>query len=275
MKNLHFLLFCLLASPSIFLLTNCNDNDEPTVIQNDPDFSVSFFQEGDYSTPIKDIKFFLPAYDDSISDLSNTTGIYYKIANCIDGHNHTDITVDCIYSGNLKIKLVPNPTDVSCGKIIYWTPIGSECKRIEQIRLYVTDNKNNTTITNLNINVVPPPLNSIIRSGDKDLIVFDRDETKGTYKAYQAMGDSNTGLALKYSSTTIYWENLPDIEEAEYFLKNVYHDQKDKVKGIWYVHNNWRYIMLNDGSYQSIPYSANPEDEYYLILQIYDYYIPN
>lgn len=275
MKNLHFLLFCLLAISTIFLLTCCNEKDEPTVTQDDPDFSVTFFQEGDYSTPIKDIKFFLPAYDDSISDLSNTTGIYYKITNCADGHKHTDITVDYIYSGNLKIKLVPNPTDVSCGKIIFWAPMGSECKRIEQIRLYITDNKNNTTITNLNINVVPPPLNSIVRSGDKDLIVFDRDETKGTYKVYQAMGDSDTGLALKYSPTRIYWEYLPDIEEAEYFLKNVYNDKKDKVKGIWYVHNNSRYIMLNDGSYQSIPYRNQPEDEFYLVLQIYDYYIPN
>ena len=270
----HLFSICLLTCVAT-LFVACSDNDEPNVIPETTDFSVNFFQEGDYSAPIKDLKFFLPTYDDSISDLSNTTGIYYKIANCTNEHKHTDITVDYIYSGNLKIKLVPNPSDVFCGKIIFWAPMGSECKRNEQIRLYVTDNKNNTTITNLNINVVPPPLNSIVRSGDNDLIVFDRDETKGTYKAYQNFGYSKTGLFSETYYKDASWNNLPDIDEAEYFIKNVYENQKDKVKGIWYIHNNWRYVMLNDGTYSSIRYEGSPLDTRYLVLQIFDYYIPN
>ena len=131
------------------MFTACSDDDdEPCTNSQRPDFSVSFFEDGN-NNPIKETKFFLPAYDDSISDLSNTTGIHYKIANCANGHDHTDIAFDYIYSGNLKIKIFPNPTDASCGKIIFWAPIGSECKRNEQIRLYVTDEKNNTSITSL------------------------------------------------------------------------------------------------------------------------------
>lgn len=273
MRKFQLLSICFLACSAI-LFTACSDDDEPCTNSQRPDFSVSFFEDGN-NNPIKETKFFLPAYDDSISDLSNTTGIHYKIANCANGHNHTDITVDYIYSGNLKIKLVPNPSDVFCGKIIFWAPMGSECKRNEQIRLYITDNKNNTTITNLNINVVPPPLNSIVRSGDNDLIVFDRDETKGTYRAYQDFGYSKTGLFSETYYKDASWNNLPDIDEAEYFIKNVYENQKDKVKGIWYIHNNWRYVMLNDGTYSSIRYEGSPLDTRYLVLQIFDYYIPN
>lgn len=273
MRKFQLLSICFLACSAI-LFTACSDDDEPCTNSQRPDFSVSFFEDGN-NNPIKETKFFLPAYDDSISDLSNTTGIHYKIANCANGHDHTDITVDYIYSGNLKIKIFPNPTDVSCGKIIFWAPIGSECKRNEQIRLYVTDNKNNTTITTLNINVVPPPLNSTVRSGNNDLIVFNRDETKGTYKAYQNFGYSKTGLFSETYYKDASWNNLPDIEEAEYFLRNVYNNQKDKVKGIWYLQNNWRYVMLNDGTYQSLRYSGKELEESYLVLQIYDYYIPN
>ena len=265
----------MLLACSAILFTACSDDDdEPCTNSQRPDFSVSFFEDGN-NNPIKETKFFLPAYDDSISDLSNTTGIHYKIANCANGHDHTDITVDYIYSGNLKIKIFPNPTDASCGKIIFWAPIGSECKRNEQIRLYVTDNKNNTTITTLNINVVPPPLNSTVRSGNNDLIVFNRDETKGTYKAYQNFGYSKTGLFSETYYKDASWNNLPDIEEAEYFLRNVYNNQKDKVKGIWYIHNNSRYVMLNDGTYSSFAYKNQPEKEQYLVLQIFDFNIPN
>ena len=273
MRKFQLLSICFLACSAI-LFTACSDDDEPCTNSQRPDFSVSFFEDGN-NNPIKETKFFLPAYDDSISDLSNTTGIHYKIANCANGHNHTDITVDYIYSGNLKIKIFPNPTDVSCGKIIFWAPIGSECKRNEQIRLYVTDNKNNTTITTFNINVVPPPLNSTVRSGNNDLIVFNRDETKGTYKAYQNFGYSKTGLFSETYYKDASWNNLPDIEEAEYFLRNVYNNQKDKVKGIWYIHNNSRYVMLNDGTYSSFAYKNQPEKEQYLVLQIFDFNIPN
>ena len=273
MRKFQLLSICFLACSAI-LFTACSDDDEPCTNSQRPDFSVSFFEDGN-NNPIKETKFFLPAYDDSISDLSNTTGIHYKIANCANGHDHTDITVDYIYSGNLKIKIFPNPTDVSCGKIIFWAPIGSECKRNEQIRLYVTDNKNNTTITTLNINVVPPPLNSTVRSGNNDLIVFNRDETKGTYKAYQTFGYSKTGLISETYYKDASWNNLPDIEEAEYFLRNVYNNQKDKVKGIWYIHNNSRYVMLNDGTYSAFAYKNQPEKEQYLVLQIFDFNIPN
>lgn len=273
MRKFQLLSICFLACYAL-LFTACSDDDEPCTNSQRPDFSVSFFEDGN-NNPIKETKFFLPAYDDSISDLSNTTGIHYKIANCANGHDHTDITVDYIYSGNLKIKIFPNPTDASCGKIIFWAPIGSECKRNEQIRLYVTDNKNNTTITTLTINVVPPLLNSIVRSGNNDLIVFNRDETKGTYKAYQNFGYSQTGLFSETYYKDASWNNLPDIEEAEYFLRNVYNNQKDKVKGIWYVHNNSRHIMLNDGTYSSFAYKNQPETKQYLVLQIFDFNIPN
>ena len=274
MRKFQLLSICFLACSAI-LFTACSDDDEPCTNSQRPDFSVSFFEDGN-NNPIKETKFFLPAYDDSISDLSNTSYIYYKIANCAKGHNHTDIAFDYIYSGNLKIKLVPNPTDVSCGKIIFWALIGSECKRNEQIRLYVTDEKNNTSITSLHINVVPPQLNSILRMGDNELIVYERDEANGTYKAYCALGNSRTGLHIGNShEANVSWSNLPNIDEAKYFLQNVYNNQKDKVKGIWYLQNNLRYVMLNDGTYQSLRYSGKELEESYLVLQIYDYYIPN
>lgn len=276
MKNFQLLSICLLTCFAT-ILTACSDDDEPSTDSQRPDLSVSFFEEGN-NTPIKETKFYLPAYNDSISDLSSTTSIHYKITNCTNEHNHSDITVDYIYSGNLKIKIFPNPNDVSCGKIIFWTPIGSECKRNEQIRLYVTDNKNNTTITTLNINIVPPPLNSSLDS-ETPKIVYERDEVRGTYKAFQAMGYSDTGLYAWDNETQVYinyinWNNLPDIEEAESILKNFYENKKDKVKGIWYVLNNSRYVMLNDGTYSSFEYTGQPEEEYYLVTQVYRFTIP-
>lgn len=112
--------------------------------------------------------------------------------------------------------------------------------------------------------------------GDNELIVYERDEANGTYKAYCALGNSRTGLHIGNSyEVNVSWSNLPNIDEAKYFLQNVYNNQKDKVKGIWYLQNNLRYVMLNDGTYQSLRYSGKELEESYLVLQIFDFNIPN
>lgn len=58
MQKFQLLSICFLACYAL-LFTACSDDDEPCINSQRPDFSVSFFEDGN-NNPIKETKSFLP-----------------------------------------------------------------------------------------------------------------------------------------------------------------------------------------------------------------------